>query len=502
MSYLEKIKRIFNGSKEVKASSAYVVCSVLQKCLSFITLPLFTRLLTRDEYGISTIYSSTMAIVIVFTTLNLPYGSFSPAMMKFEKDREGYISAVNTICSLFTVGYFIIYFLFRDFWKGLLGLPTELMILMGFEMLFNTAIQFWMGKAKFEYRYKSSVVITLLISIVGTTCSILAVLLLPNKGVAKVVAYGFVVSIIGFVIMVQSFLKGRQSFKLEYWKYALSFNIPLIPYYLSQIIFNQSDRLMINSMTGRGDAAMYGVAYSLAFILTFVLNAINNSYVPWMYRKLKENEFQDNKKISFIIAAIMAVLLLGVIALAPEIILIMAGSQYTSAILVVPPVSMSLMLLFYAQLFINVEFYFEEKYKLVRASILAAVVNIILNYFGIKMFGFVAAGYTTLISYVLFAGCNYLAMKKVCSKHQIETEIYDFKKLLLLFIIFTMIGFMLMLLYPYRIVRLILIAVVLLLFFIMRNKVISLVNRTLTTIKETTIVDLNDNDSGRFDCGN
>ena len=109
MSYAKKVKNILSGSKEVKASSAYVICSVLQRCLSFITLPIFTRLLTTNEYGISTVYTSTMGVVIIFTTLNLPYGSFSPAMMKFEKDREGYISAVNTICSLFTVVYFLIY---------------------------------------------------------------------------------------------------------------------------------------------------------------------------------------------------------------------------------------------------------------------------------------------------------------------------------------------------------------------------------------------------------
>ena len=277
MSYAKKVKNILSGSKEVKASSAYVICSVLQRCLSFITLPIFTRLLTTNEYGISTVYTSTMGVVIIFTTLNLPYGSFSPAMMKFEKDREGYISAVNTICSLFTVVYFLIYLLFRDFWNGLLDLPTELMVLMGFEMLFHTAIQFWMGKARFEYRYKPFVVVTLMISIVGTICSILAVLFLPNKGVVKVIAHGLVISIIGLVIFIQSLVKGRKPFNKEYWKYALSFNIPLIPYYLSQIIFNQSDRLMINSMTGRSDAAVYGVAYSLAFILTFVLNAINNS---------------------------------------------------------------------------------------------------------------------------------------------------------------------------------------------------------------------------------
>ena len=365
MNYAKSLKNLVNRSKEVKATSAYLVCSVFQRCLILITLPIFTRLLTTEEYGISTVYASTLAVAIIFTSLNLPYGSFSPAMMKFKNDRDGYVSAVNTICILFSVVYFAVYLLFKGFWNSLVKLPTELMILMGFEMLFNTTIQFWMGKTRFEYKYKGFVFVTLLMTLLGTISSILAVIYLPNKGIVKVLANGVVVCIIGFVILIQSLAKGKECFNKEYWKYALSFNVPLIPYYLSQVIFNQSDRLMINKMTGKSDAAIYGVAYTLAFVLTFVLNAINDSFVPWMYRRINEKTPQDIKNISLIIATIMAVLLLGIIAFAPEIIYIIGGKKYISAIWVVPPVAMSLLLLFYSQLFINVEFYYEEKYKLV-----------------------------------------------------------------------------------------------------------------------------------------
>ena len=480
---IKKIKHLFFGSKEIQASSAYVVCSVLQKCLSLITLPLFTRLLTKEEYGVSTVYSSTLSVALIFTTLNLPYGSFSPAMMKFEKDRDGYISAVNTICVLFTAFYFGIYFLFKNFWNYILDLPTELMILMGFEMLLGTATQFWMGKNRFEYKYKAFVIVTLVTTVFGTLCSLLAVIFLQNKGVMKVMAHGTVVCVIGLVIMIMSVIRGKQCFNKEYWKYALSFNIPLIPYYLSQIIFNQSDRLMNNRMTGKSDAAMYGVAYTLAFILTFVLNAINNSFVPWMYRKIKEDKLQDNKSVSIIIAAIMAVMLLGVIALAPEFILIMAGEQYLPAVWVVPPVAMSLLLLFYSQLFINIEFYFEEKHKLVGASILAAVVNIVLNYYGIGKFGFVAAGYTTLISYILFAVCNYLAMNKICREKGIGCDMYDYKALCIIYIVFSIAGFGFSALYSFRIVRLSLIFAVICVGFVFRNKIEKSVKKVFETIK-------------------
>ncbi|MBR7000575.1 MAG: oligosaccharide flippase family protein [Lachnospiraceae bacterium] len=463
--------RMFFESKEVKASTAYVICSVLQKCITIITLPLFTRLLTTEEYGISTVYTSTMAVLIIFTTLNLPYGSFSTAMVKFENDRDGYMSSVITICAMFTMVYYVIYLLFRDFWNGLLDLPTVLMILMGFEMLLNTVIHFWMGKARFEYKYKALVAVSLVITIAGTCCSLLAVIFLPNKGVVKIIGSGIVICLVGSIILILTITKGRKCFNKTYWKYALSFNIPLIPYYLSQVIFNQSDRLMINSMNGRSEAALYGVAYTIAFVLSFVLNAVNNSYVPWVYNEIKERRFQENRKVSVCIALFMAVLLLGIIALAPEIVLIMAGTKYMSAVWVVPPVAMSLLLLFYSQLFINVEFFFEEKHKLVAASILAAGTNIVLNYYGIKMFGFVAAGYTTLISYILFAGCNYLAMKRVCRDKGISEDVYSIRILSIILILFLMTGAGVALLYAYRIIRFGIVLVGAIVAFCFRNEI-------------------------------
>ena len=87
----------------VKVSIAYAVCSILQRCLSFITLPLFTRLLTTEQYGQYTIYQSWQGILSIILTLNLAYGSFATAMVKFEKDRDGYISAVEGICLLLSL---------------------------------------------------------------------------------------------------------------------------------------------------------------------------------------------------------------------------------------------------------------------------------------------------------------------------------------------------------------------------------------------------------------
>ena len=85
---VNKIKKRYNEIPlTVKVSTSYAVCSILQKCLSFITLPLFTRLLTTEQYGQYTIYSSWSGILMIFLTLNLAYGSFQTAMVKFEEKR-------------------------------------------------------------------------------------------------------------------------------------------------------------------------------------------------------------------------------------------------------------------------------------------------------------------------------------------------------------------------------------------------------------------------------
>ena len=456
----------------VKVSTSYAICSILQKCLSFITLPLFTRLLTTEQYGQYTIYSSWQGILMIFLTLNLAYGSFQTAMVKFEDRRSEYITSIQGICILLSVIFLALYLPFREMWNQLFELPTLFVLIMVSEIIFTTATQLWMERNRFEFKYKSVVAITLLTSILSPVLAYVLVSCTEEKGYARIIGYASINVIVGLIVFIQNTKRGKKLFNKEFWKYALGFNIPLLAYYLSQVIFNQSDRIMISHMTGTGEAAMYGVAYNLAMILTFVLNAINGSYVPWIYGKIKKGRGIENKQISIVLIILMGLMILCVIWFAPEIILIMAGKKYEAAIYVVAPVAMSLLLLFYCQLFINVEFYYEEKKMLVYGSVGAAILNIVLNYFLIPLFGFVAAGYTTLASYIVFALSNYYTMRLVLKKRNLPDNMYDYKALLWLFIVFMIVGFVGVALYENLVVRIIVALFVLVLMILNRNKFI------------------------------
>lgn len=457
----------------IKVSIAYIMCNILQKCLSFITLPLFTRLLTTEQYGQSIIYSSWEGIFMLYLTLNLAYGSFQTAMIKYEQKRSEYISSIQGICLLLSAIFLIIYFPFRNTWNKLLELSTFFVLLMVSEILFITATQFWMGKNRFEYKYKRVVFVTLLVSVLSPVLALILISISEEKGYARILGYALANILIGFYLFVHNSKKGKKLFVKEYWKYALKFNIPLLPYYLSQIIFNQSDRIMISHMIGKSEAAMYGVAYNLAMILVFVLNAINSSYVPWVYKKIKDNHGEDNKKVSVMLIVLIGLLILGIIWFSPEIIFIMAGEQYKAAVYTVPPVAMSLLLLFYCQLFINIEFYYEEKKALVYGSIGAALINVVLNYIFIPKFGFVVAGYTTLISYLIFAISNYYSLQSILKRRKLLNNLYPYKTMIIIFILFVLISFLGLALYEILIARIIITILVFIITIINKNKFIN-----------------------------
>ena len=67
--YTETVKEKWNKTPlEAKVSISYAICSILQQSISFITLPLFTRLLSTEQYGHVTVYGSWSSLLSIFLT--------------------------------------------------------------------------------------------------------------------------------------------------------------------------------------------------------------------------------------------------------------------------------------------------------------------------------------------------------------------------------------------------------------------------------------------------
>lgn len=462
-----------------KSFTANTVCRMLQRSLALITMPLFTRLLTTTEYGQYNVYLAWTGIFSIFITLNLSEGSFATAMVRYEESRDKYVAAVQNIGLVFGLVFLALYLPFRNVLNPLLEMPTAFVILMVAEIIGQHCLSCWQRVKQFDYKYKQVIAMTTLSTVAMPVLAYILVINSEEKGYARVLGYAMVAVIIGSVLYIRGLIKGKGGLKKEFWKYALLFNIPLIPYYLSQVIFNQSDRIMISHYFGTDKAGIYSLAYTLSMIFTFLINAVDSCYVPWLYRMYKEGKEKETRNVSVGLSAVVAFILMGVIALAPEIIGIMAGQAYMEAIWVVPPVTISLLLMYYTRLLVNVEFYYEKKTMMVWSAVGSAILNVVLNMLLLPKFGFIAAGYTTLVSYAVLTVANYFAVRKLAKQQSFDMATFDLKGLLGILSALTILSAIAMALYAYPIARFAIIGVVFLGLGIFHKRVIAFVKTLL-----------------------
>ena len=136
-------------------------------------------------------------------------------------------------------------------------------------------------------------------------------------------------------------------------------------------------------------------------------------------------------------------------------------------------------------LFANFEFYYERTKYISMATLTASVVNIALNYIFIKMFGYYAAGYTTLVCYILYAVFHYKIMCTICkNEEELEKTPYEGKVIIGISLIFILIGSIIMITYKYLIVRYTLILICLILILIKRKDLFELLKRIISIRRE------------------
>ena len=436
-----------------KASMWFVVCSIIQKGMAFITTPIFTRLLTSEKFGLVSVYNSWHSILTMILTLQLATGVFNKAMIKYEDKRDEYTSSMLFLTSCITVSGYCIYFVFRNYFNAFFGLNTVLSSAIFLEILFSEAISFWSIRHKFEYKYKSVIGYTLSSNILGTLVSLVLVLLFPKYRVYARVGGTLLVHIIIYsYLYIRIMEKGKRLVWKDAWRYALGYNIPLIPHYLSHQVLSQADRIMINNYCGSSYTAMYTIAYQIAMVLNIITTAICNSFTPWAYQKLKERDNKDIGLVTIKIELATGIICFFFTLFAPEFIYFMGGVAYQEAIWVVPPVCMSILFIMIYSLVSTVTFYFEKTKAIAVSSCVVAIANLILNAIFIPKFGMAAAGYTTLFCYALFSAIHFVLVKKTCKEEGVDNP-FNSKVIWGISLVFVLASILCSVLYRITVVR-------------------------------------------------
>lgn len=419
---MNKIRQLFAKYKllsvAAKATIAYTLASLFTKGLGIITTPLFTRIMTPAEIGEFNTFASWYSMISVVATLSLSSGAFSLAMFEYPEERDTYSSSMWGLSSLSTAVVVLVYLINPTYWNGVLSLNTVEVTVMLAAFWLIPATEYRITRLRFEYKYKQLIAISLTNAICGTALAITAVLVsrqfgAENLAQSRILGLYAVLCTTGLVNVIYLLCRGKALFHKKFWKFALINNTPLIANALAKHVLEVSDRTMITNLVGKSETGIYSTLYTVSSLSLIVWGAIEASLLPYIFESLRKKTEDKLSAIVNPLLAVFAAVCLLLTLVAPEIVRILAPEEYYAAIYIMPPVACGVFFSAVYNIFGDVLLYHKKTYFIMISTSVAAVANIVLNYVFILQFGYMAAAYTTLFSYIILAVMQYVFVRIV-----------------------------------------------------------------------------------------
>lgn len=461
-----------------KATIWYIVCNMLQKIAAFLIIPFLARMLSISDYGLYSVFLSWADIFEIFATMRIYSNGYVAGLVKNGDDQDKYTCSIQFTSIVTTVICMLFFSVFSDQISSLIQIQKSFVYYMFLSFFATSGIGIWSSRQRVNNKYKLMVLVTLLYSVLAPVSSVMGAYLATDKLDAVIVVRVVAQFIISVPFLAMNLFGSKKAIVIEYCKDALSYNLPLIPYYLSMVVLNSSDRIMIKNIVGDSEAGIYSVAYSLSMTVFVFVGALNLSLQPWIFNKLKTNQANGANKVISLSTCLIALLNVCVLTVSPELIRIVASEKYSDAIWTMPPITCSLLAIFIYQQILNIYFYYGENKIIFVASIIAAGLNLVLNYVFIHMFGYIAAGYTTLASYLIIFILYIITMRRIARKNNLDyREYYNIPHMVGILIAQGGAAAIIAFLYPYPIIRYAVVLLIVTLAILFRKRIIGLAKK-------------------------
>lgn len=398
----------------IKSSFWYTVSGFLSRAAVFLTTPLFTRLLTQEQYGNFTVFASWQVILLTICGLEV-YATINRARFDFTDADEfnGYITTSLFLSTIFTAVVFALYLLFPAIFQKVFLIDHKYMMFMFLYVFTYPAFGMFQAKQRIEYKYKLNAAITFTVVMGSTVLSVaLAVFLKEDRLWGRIIGqYGLYIAV-GLVFYI-SFMAKSISIRSRYFKYALRFSIPLVFTYLGSSILLTSDNLVLKHMCSAEQVGYLSITHTCAQIMIILVQLLNNAWSPWFYDKLNSKEYEGIYKTFRVYMLLVIVGTFAVISIAPEIVLILGGKNYLEAIYIIPVNILNGVFSVLSYQFSNLETYCKKPEYSAIITGCVAVINIVLDIAGVWIWGYRAVCYATLLCQILLVVVHYFCTIKM-----------------------------------------------------------------------------------------
>ena len=424
----------------LKGTMVYSLMNLVTKMGSFVFLPIITRLLTQEEFGIV----GTLGPITSLFTVILGLGLYNAQMKKYVdlKDNEdefgSYMFSSTMIIVVFNVLTYI--FLFTPLAQKMFSYIVDLSKVSYYPLIIVSVLiataNAFNNLATTLFRMKRMYMKVAIGSVVSLfTTYILAIYFIKSLkwGVFGNQFANLVALLVVFLFYFKDYF-GKFRFKLnfDYVKYSLRNGLPLIFIELTDQVVNLSDRLVLAKFVSLAVVGGYTLAFTGGRVLSVVTGSFVNSWTPEFYEAMKEDK--TNPTITRSVENFIAIISFAcVIAqlFAPEGIKLIFPKSYYQAINYMPLILAGIVI----QALFCLDYFFhfhEDSIYIFYFTMFAMIFNLAGNIIFIPKFpeiGPIIAAWTTLLAFLFRAIMEMMIIRK---KYKIS---FNYKKLFLYFII-------------------------------------------------------------------
>lgn len=381
--------------------------------INFFTIPVFTRMLGAENFGIVSVYVAWVQIITVIIGLQTT-GTISIAKVHLpEEEQQKYRSSVLSLSFCSMIIFSLIILVFSGPVSAFFDLKKIIVLMMVLQSFGTYVIMF----ASAGFTYDKEAYKTFLLSVTAALATIVLSLVLMLRtdsfaGRADARIWGMALPniVIGFIVFAIIIFRGKKTFSKKYWRFCLPLSMPLVFHGLSQIILSQADKIMLQKFTTGEMVGIYSFVVTFTHLINVIWLAFNNTWVPFYFDDMKTGNVENIKKKTKNYVFLFTVIVCGFMLTAPEVAKVFTTSAFWGGINLIPIFSVCMYMVFLYSFPVNFQFFHNRSLNIAIGTCLSAVLNIVLNFIFIPRFGMYGAAIATLIAYIsLFAFHQFIA---------------------------------------------------------------------------------------------
>lgn len=386
------------------ASSAfkYTAANFLNAIVPILLLPVLTAYLSKEDYGLVSMFQVMIMIALPFIGLN-SQGAIEREFFNDRYDFAEYITNAIAILSISGALIFLIFQIFGTTISLLVDFPVKFLWLVPTYCICHNVCEVLLSYWRVNNKPTTYGLFRVSRTLVEVGLSVFLVTVALKGWTGRLEGMAITAFIFGGLAIIFLFRARLMKF---YWsaeqiKDILKFGVPLIPHTLGSVIMIYSDRIFITKMIGLADTGVYTVGYQVAMAISLLQSSFNLAWVPWFYEKLNQKSASINRQIVKFTYGYFLVILFCVAVLTistPLIFKIFINKSYQDAIQFVFWIALGFAFDGMYKMVVNYIFYIKKTYIISLITLLTATLNLALNYILISRYGALGAAKATAIS--------------------------------------------------------------------------------------------------------